>query len=122
MESESWSSREPIDVVDFVDGFASDATRKASSEEPFSASASALLTWPINWQSIENIGRGGPIRTDDPLLPKQMRYQAAPRPDFFNLTAIADASTRRECSGAFRRPCNALLQEACIRIGQEGLT
>src|SRR5882672_619182 len=25
-------------------------------------------------------GRGGVIRTRDPLLPKQMRYQAAPRP------------------------------------------
>jgi hypothetical protein len=30
-------------------------------------------------------GRGGQIRTDDPLLPKQMRYQAALRPDFLNL-------------------------------------
>jgi hypothetical protein len=28
-------------------------------------------------------GRGGEIRTPDPLLPKQMRYQAALRPDFF---------------------------------------
>ena len=27
-------------------------------------------------------GRGGGIRTPDPLLPKQMRYQAALRPDF----------------------------------------
>ena len=27
------------------------------------------------------VGRGGLIRTDDPLLPKQMRYQAALRPD-----------------------------------------
>ena len=26
-------------------------------------------------------GRGGEIRTPDPLLPKQMRYQAALRPD-----------------------------------------
>ena len=26
-------------------------------------------------------GRGDRIRTYDPLLPKQMRYQAAPRPD-----------------------------------------
>ena len=26
-------------------------------------------------------GRGERIRTFDPLLPKQMRYQAAPRPD-----------------------------------------
>ena len=27
-------------------------------------------------------GRGGGIRTRDPLLPKQMRYQAALRPDY----------------------------------------
>ena len=26
-------------------------------------------------------GRGGGIRTPDPLLPKQMRYQTALRPD-----------------------------------------
>ena len=32
-------------------------------------------------QPIEVNGRGGLIRTDDPLLPKQMRYQAALRPD-----------------------------------------
>ena len=28
-----------------------------------------------------NTGRGGGIRTHDPLLPKQMRYQAALRPE-----------------------------------------
>ncbi len=28
-------------------------------------------------------GRGGGIRTPDPLLPKQMRYQTALRPDYF---------------------------------------
>ena len=32
----------------------------------------------INYQKI---GRGGEIRTPDPLLPKQMRYQAALHPD-----------------------------------------
>ena len=30
----------------------------------------------------QNPGRGRGIRTPDPLLPKQMRYQAAPCPDF----------------------------------------
>src|SRR5450830_1346539 len=30
---------------------------------------------------IVKYGRGGGIRTPDPLLPKQMRYQAALRPD-----------------------------------------
>ena len=34
------------------------------------------------WSLFLNInGRGGGIRTRDPLLPKQMRYQAALRPD-----------------------------------------
>ncbi len=30
---------------------------------------------------LKVFGRGGGIRTPDPLLPKQMRYQAALRPD-----------------------------------------
>ena len=30
---------------------------------------------------IDSNGRGGEIRTPDPLLPKQMRYQTALRPD-----------------------------------------
>src|SRR3954452_17969646 len=38
--------------------------------------------------AIQNDGRGDRIRTCDPLLPKQMRYQTAPLPAF----AIASAS------------------------------
>ena len=30
---------------------------------------------------VHRAGRGGGIRTPDPLLPKQMRYQTALRPD-----------------------------------------
>ncbi len=30
---------------------------------------------------IDSIGRGGAIRTPDPLRPRQVRYQAALRPD-----------------------------------------
>jgi hypothetical protein len=32
-------------------------------------------------RELERNGRGGGIRTPDPLLPKQMRYQTALRPD-----------------------------------------
>ena len=32
-------------------------------------------------KSISGDGRGGEIRTHDPLYPKQVRYQTAPRPD-----------------------------------------
>jgi hypothetical protein len=32
---------------------------------------------------LKNAGRGGGIRTPDPLLPKQMRYQTALRPEHF---------------------------------------
>ncbi len=32
-------------------------------------------------QALEFIGRGERIRTFDPLVPNQMRYQAALRPD-----------------------------------------
>ena len=31
--------------------------------------------------TLEMIGRGERIRTSDPLLPKQVLYQAEPRPD-----------------------------------------
>ena len=39
----------------------------------------------LRWGQVNNLliftGRGGGIRTPDPLLPKQMRYQTALRPD-----------------------------------------
>ena len=35
-----------------------------------------------------NVGRGGEIRTPDPLVPNQMRYQAALRPELQNLYVI----------------------------------
>ena len=34
---------------------------------------------------IDSIGRGGEIRTHDPLRPRQVRYQAALRPDMLLL-------------------------------------
>ena len=34
-------------------------------------------------------GRGGGIRTPDPLLPKQMRYQTALRPDIMLIVSSA---------------------------------
>ena len=34
------------------------------------------------------VGRGGEIRTPDPLVPNQMRYQAALRPELQNLYVI----------------------------------
>ena len=38
--------------------------------------------WPNPTVSQPNVcGRGGEIRTPDPLLPKQMRYQAALHPE-----------------------------------------
>ena len=37
------------------------------------------ITLPRN--CLKTFGRGERIRTSDPLLPKQMRYQAAPHPD-----------------------------------------
>ena len=52
---------------------------------------------------IDLIGRGGGIRTRDPLRPRQVRYQAALRPDrhsycttlyFFVLLAFAGSSRR----------------------------
>ncbi len=42
---------------------------------------------PKDWL-LTFFGRGGGIRTHDPLLPKQMRYQAALRPEDRNYTRI----------------------------------
>jgi hypothetical protein len=37
-------------------------------------------------------GRGGEIRTPDPLVPNQMRYQAALRPDFYHFSVLLRSS------------------------------
>ena len=41
----------------------------------------------IRSQIADSDGRGGGIRTPDPLLPKQMRYQAALRPDILSIVS-----------------------------------
>ena len=48
-------------------------------------------------KSFDLNGRGGGIRTPDPLLPKQMRYQATLRPD----SAIV---SHPDCSGVMAQP------------------
>ena len=40
-------------------------------------------------------GRGGGIRTHDPLLPKQMRYQAALRPEEARILQIGPTQVNR---------------------------
>src|SRR5215831_4865466 len=53
-----------------------------------------------------SVGRGERIRTSDPLLPKQMLYQAELRPDRAPRNgAIRDDRPRAECAGGpiFRR-------------------
>jgi hypothetical protein len=41
-----------------------------------------IKRYPSNRNGQAEIGRDGEIRTRDPLHPMQVRYQAAPRPDF----------------------------------------
>jgi hypothetical protein len=48
----------------------------------------------VRWM-FGSIGRGGGIRTPDPLLPKQMRYQTALRPDSSQFTASQPSSLHR---------------------------
>ena len=52
--------------------------RKAAATKSTTAE---FLGGPRMAHLIENIGRGGQIRTADPLRPRQVRYQAALRPD-----------------------------------------
>ncbi len=40
-----------------------------------------LVAGGANWQCIEKNGRGERIRTSDPLVPNQVRYQTALRPE-----------------------------------------
>ena len=39
-------------------------------------------------KSVKNCGRGDWIRTSDPLRPRQVRYQAALRPDWLNPSSL----------------------------------
>jgi hypothetical protein len=46
------------------------------------AAAEVALKWPmLGTLSVLLSNRGGRIRTGDPLLPKQVRYRTAPRPE-----------------------------------------
>ena len=44
------------------------------------------------------LGRGGGIRTRDPLHPMQVRYQAALRPDKFNILSLNQGNYSRNIS------------------------
>ena len=46
-------------------------------------------------ETVGDIGRGAQIRTGDPLLPKQVRYRTAPRPEVVGKLVISEASGRR---------------------------
>src|SRR3954452_1408913 len=57
----------------------SDAARRLGLAAHRAVETTLLPTRPTSsWARFAN--RGGRIRTGDPLLPKQVRYQAAPRP------------------------------------------
>jgi hypothetical protein len=45
----------------------------------------------VNKTARLRIGRGGGIRTHDPLVPNQMRYQAALRPERWDDTPMQDS-------------------------------
>ena len=68
-------------------GHAGDAPRIAASrrrpdfERVANTTFSAAVAGPARCFVNSVDGRGGEIRTPDPLFPKQMRYQAALRPD-----------------------------------------
>ena len=47
------------------------------------------------YRNYFNSGRGGGIRTHDPLLPKQMRYQAALRPEEARILQTERAKVNR---------------------------
>src|ERR1041385_2378317 len=77
---------------------ASNATMKAVAEITGtsacarSCGSSLGATWSETWPRR---GRGGPIRTGDLLLPKQVRYQAALRPGWSGRRIAHPTRSRR---------------------------
>ena len=68
-------------------------------------------------QVLDSIGRGGGIRTRDPLHPMQVRYQAALRPDKRRIITENPGNQRRSisitcCNSARRPPEEAASPEA----------
>ncbi len=59
----------------------------------FDGSRRGMLSRHVETQ--EHFGRGGVIRTRDPLLPKQMRYQAALRPELVLSLDLMGCSTSK---------------------------
>ena len=55
-----------------------------------------LMLYPVELRALRSFlkinGRGGEIRTPDPLLPKQLRYQAALHPDTGQLVNVTDSA------------------------------
>ncbi len=49
--------------------------------------------------NTRKFGRGERIRTSDPLPPRQVRYQAAPRPDFYGFIAVTGKDVHHPCNG-----------------------
>ena len=54
-----------------------------------------LMLYQLSYSRPRSAGRDGRIRTADPLLPKQVRYQAAPRPGAGQYTARPRAPSPR---------------------------
>ena len=50
--------------------------------EPATLGLEGRCSIQMSYKRFIKNGRGGEIRTPDPLLPKQLRYQAALHPDY----------------------------------------
>ena len=59
-------------------------------------------------------GRGGWIRTNGPLLPKQVRYQTAPRPDALPMQSMCSVLKYTEEAPKPQAPINVALKTACL--------
>ncbi len=67
---------------------------------------------------VRSCGRGGVIRTRDPIVPNDVRYQAALHPDQFQLYALGRASVKPNLPEFAGEPDVCAEEISLLRKGQ----
>src|SRR5215510_3739222 len=97
-------SREPSSSTPAIGSWKNSRNRRSPSSPSSSQATDGYGRLAIPVRLVSKNGRGGRIRTGGPLRPRQVRYQAALRPDlqrsYQNVTRRRRIRRRRACSRA----------------------